>query len=77
MEELLDEAIELDDEVGILEARLTTAQETQQYEGLLPDVKRLLELKPKHKRGRELHEELSAPGRSRRIHVGRAKGEAM
>ena len=57
--ELLDKAIELQDEVSWLLADIQDAISKEEYEGLLPSVKRLLELKPGHRKAKQLYAELT------------------
>ncbi len=59
---LIERAIDLQEEVDLLVADMDDAIERNEYEGLQPNIERLLELKPGHRRARELYDELSRYG---------------
>ena len=71
---LLEKATEYQDEVVWLSADIQDAASKNEYEGLLPNVKRLLELKPGHESARELYDKLT--GKSTKRAKGRGKRRA-
>jgi len=62
IQRLLDKTIELQDEVDLLIADIDDAVQHKQFEGLLPNVERLLELQPARTKTRELYERLTGYG---------------
>lgn len=59
---LIERAIDLQEEVDLLIADMDDAIERNEYEGLQPNIERLLELKPGHRRARELYDDLTLYG---------------
>ncbi len=62
VQSLLDKAIERQDEVDLLIGSLDQAIESKQFDGLQPDLERLLKLRPGHRRARQVLEELKQGG---------------
>ncbi len=59
---VLKQSIELSDEVDFLIRDMDEAVQTREYEGLKPNVERLLKLKPGHRRARDVLKQLKSSG---------------
>jgi serine/threonine protein kinase/formylglycine-generating enzyme required for sulfatase activity len=62
IDELQEEATARNDEVNFLLAAIEEADAKQQYQGLLPTVERLLELKPGHRKAFDIYKLLTSRG---------------